>query len=580
MRKHWCTITLLLLIGSLAMAQSKNVGDYSALGVQTGKSGGSITMALQSNPVSFFYYSAIDQPMQTIYQLAFDGLIEYNLRTYAIEPALAESWTLTNGGTVYTFKLRRGVKWHDGTEFTADDVIFTFNQVIFNPEARAGNVVTPTYGGKPVVFTKVDKYTVRATLAVPAPGFLTQMRTFILPKHKLLRWSVEGGATRAEINNAWPTSTDPKDVVGTGAFKLSSYTPSQRVVLTKNTDYWKKDSAGNDLPYLDQITFLIVSDPQAQVAQLLAGNLGYINASGAQFPDLKQREVSGAPIRVLRSLQLFGGPNSTRYIFFNFDAKDKDLAELFRLSDFRRAIQFAVNRERVVDAAYNGLAQTPGHGMFTGSTWYFNTVNQLGRFDLQAAGALLERIGVRGSSAGRTWKGKPLEFTLTYASDQSDYPAIAAILQNDLRQIGIKVNFQTVPFSQLLSTGTSGNFEVILGQFGDQPDPELRRPIWQPANTLYYWHQTTVKDGKPVFENFLPWEREIYNLWEQAGTTSSQTQRKALYDRWQSIIAREVMMIPLVKPESVAAHSNRYGNVLYNPMLIPGFNPVPLLFQR
>lgn len=568
-----------LLLGSLAMAQPKTISGYESLGVGAGKAGGSVTMALQSNPVTFFYYAAIDQPAQTIYQLVFDGLIEYNLKTYAIEPALAESWTLTNNGTVYTFKLRKGVKWHDGTEFTADDVMFTFSQVIFNPEAKAGNVVTPTYGGKPVVFQKVDKYTVRATLAVPAPGFLQQMRTFILPKHKLLKYSVEGGAKPADINNAWPTSTDPKDIVGTGAFKLSAYTPNQKVTLVKNEDYWKRDSAGTTLPYLDKIDFLIVSDPQAQVAQFLAGNLGYVNASGAQFPDLKQREVGGAPIKVLRSLQLFGGPNSTRYIFFNFDAKNPDLAKLFSNSDFRRAISFAVNRDRIIDAAYNGLAGTPGHGTFTGSSWYYDTTKQLTKFDLKAAATALDKLGLKdgGDGVRRLPGGKNLEFTLTYASDQADYPAIAAILQNDLKQIGVKINFQTVPFSQLLSTGTSGNFEVILGQFGDQPDPELRKPIWQPSNTLYYWHQSTVKEGKPVFEKMLPWEKELYNIWEQAGTTPNQTQRKALYDRWQAIAARETMMIPLLKPEVVAAYSNKYTNVVYNPMLIPGFNPVPLL---
>lgn len=539
-----------------------------------------MTMVLQSNPVSFFYFSAIDQPLQTITQQTHDGLIEYNLQTYAIEPALAESWTITNNGTVYTFKLRRGVKWHDGRDFTADDVIFTFNQIVLNPEARAGEGPAFTYDGKPAQFTKIDNFTVRATLAKAAPGFLQQLRTFIMPKHKLLPFSQEGGQPRAAINNAWPTNMNLEDMVGTGPYRLTSYTPGQRVVLTKNPNYWKRDSAGNQLPYLDRIEYLIIQDPQAQLAQFLAGNVGYLNASGAQFPDLKQREVAGAQFRVLRSLQLFGGPNSTRYIFFNFDAKDADLAKLFSNSDFRRAIQSAVNRERIVDAAYNGLAQTPGHGIFTGSTWYYNTVNQLGRFNLQAAGQQLDRIGVRLVNGVRQWQGKPLEFTLTYASDTTDYPAIASILQNDLRQLGIRVNFQTVPFAQLLSTGLSGNFEVILGQFGDQPDPELRRPIWQPGGSLYYWHRSTARDGRPVFDNFLPWEREIHTLWEQAGVTSNVTQRKALYDRWQNIIARETMMIPLVKPESVAAFSNRYGNVLYNPMLIPGFNPVPLVFQR
>ncbi|MCV5753277.1 hypothetical protein OFN51_31220, partial [Escherichia coli] len=92
-----------------------------------------------------------------------------------------------------------------------------------------------------------------------------------------------------------------------------------------------------------------------------------------------------------------------------------------------------------------------------------------------------------------------------------------------------------------LSTGRGKDWEAIILGLGDQPDPELRTPIWKPGGALYYWHQSTqpaTPEGAPQFNNFLPWEKEIYDIWEKAASTTNVTQRKALYDRWQAIFAR------------------------------------------
>jgi len=157
-----------------------------------------------------------------------------------------------------------------------------------------------------VPFEATDKYTVKVTLQKPTPAFMLQMRNFIMPKHKLLKYSVEGGAKAADINTAWPTNVAPAEVVGTGAFKLSAYTAGQKVSLVRNPNSWKTDAKGTKLPYLDSLDFLIIRDPQAQVAQFLAGNVDQLNITGAQFPDLKQKEVAGAPFRVTRNTALPG----------------------------------------------------------------------------------------------------------------------------------------------------------------------------------------------------------------------------------------------------------------------------------
>ncbi|MEW6422588.1 MAG: ABC transporter substrate-binding protein, partial [Deinococcota bacterium] len=352
------TLVTLVMIGG-ALAAPKKVTGYDNLGVVDGKPGGSYTLVLGDSPQSLNYYGVIDNNLGLIAQQLFDGLVEFNYATYKIEPALAESWTVSPDGKVYTFKLRQGVKWSDGQPLTADDVVFTYKNIVMNPEARAGDAGNFKLDGKDVTISKVDPYTVRFTLPRAAPAFLLQQRYFILPKHKLLKFSQEGGAKPADINNAWPSDVKESEVVGTGPFKLSSYTPGQKVTLVRNPNVWKVDGKGTKLPYLGQLDFLIIRDPQAQVAQFLAGNVDQLNITGAQFPDLKSREVAGAPFKVMRSTALFGSPP---FVAYNFDAKDPALAKVFSDARFRRAMQQAINRPRIIDTVYNGLASLPGHG--------------------------------------------------------------------------------------------------------------------------------------------------------------------------------------------------------------------------
>jgi peptide/nickel transport system substrate-binding protein len=284
------SVSLLIATGaftSLGLAAPKTMPDYSKLGVGIGKAGGSYTLVLGDSPQSFMYYGAIDSNAQSVTGQMFDGLIEYNLASYKIEPALAESWTASSDGKVWTFKLRQGVKWQDGVDFTSDDVVFTFDQIIVNPEAKGGDNDAFNFNGVRAKFEALDKYTVKFTLPVPNGAFLQKMRTFILPKHKLEKFTESGGGKKADINNAWGTNSNLDDIVGTGPFKIKSYVPGQKVTLDKNKYYWKNDAKGNQLPYTDTLEYLIVKGPDAQAAQFLNGTLDSYNISGAQFPDFK-----------------------------------------------------------------------------------------------------------------------------------------------------------------------------------------------------------------------------------------------------------------------------------------------------
>ncbi len=580
MRSTLLLFSLTLGLAASATAAPKVAGtNLKALNITSGKEGGTYTLALGDSPQTFNYYGAIDNNAYVLLNNVYEGLVEYNLATYQLEPALAESWTLSKDGRVWTFKLRPGVRWSDGKPFTADDVVFTYNSIILNPEVRANQVPNMTFGGKTVKVEKVDGMTVRMTTAQPAGAFLQVMRTFIFPKHKFT--ALDPLKDPVKFNQFWGTATKPSEVVGTGPFALAGYVAGQKVTLSKNPYYWKVDAKGQKLPYLDKLQYLIIRDPQQQVAQFLAGNLQAVNINGAQFPDLKQREVSGAPFKVLRSKALFGSPP---HLAFNFDAKDADLKKVFRDLRFRQAMQLAINRKRIIDDVYNTIAVLPGHGVSPIDSFYVNTTAQLGTFDLKAAAAKLDAMGLKdtdGDGVRNIAPGKPLEFDLTYGTDSTVYPALTTILQNDLKSIGVKVNLKGALVANLLGTGQSGNYEAMLLAFGDQSDPQLRREIWQPGQALHYWHLSTRNaDGTPNFAAMLPWEKRTYDIFDQAATVTDQAKRRALYGEWQRLFATNLPVIMIAKPDNLAAVSDKVGNFVYNLGPIPTYNTNTFIYLK
>ena len=573
-------IAALLLLGS-ALAQPKTV-ELPELGIEPGTVGGTVTLPLGAAPPTFLYYAQIDNATQALTQQVFDSLVEFNLQTYALEPALAESWEVSEDGTVYTFHLREGVTWHDGEPFTAADVVFTYDQVITNPEARAGDAANFTFTvdgeAQEVTFEAVDDHTVVFTLPAPSSAFLLQQRFFIMPKHKLLDFTVEGGAEAAEINNAWPTDVALSEVVGTGPFMYDSYTAGQLVTLTRNPNYWKVDAAGTQLPYVEQVDYLIVPGTEAQVAQFMAGNLDQLNISGAQFPNFKDLEQQGSDFTVVVSDALFGSPP---HLAFNFD--DPQFAELFSDPAFRKAMEFAVNRQRVIDDVYNGLAVIPGTPTApVDGTFYEDTTGLMNDFDLEAAAAALDELGVTdtdGDGTRNVPNGGNLEFALTYASDSATFTDIATIVQNDFAQIGVKANLVAVQNSALLSTGLAGDYQAIIVALGNQPDPELRKPIWQPGGSLYYWHRSTQPaepGGQPNFDAMADWEQRVYEIFDNGTTEIDAAARAEGYKEWQRLNAEYAPVIMIAKPSNIAAVYDHVGNFVYSLGVIPGYNPVPL----
>jgi len=191
------------------------------------------------------------------------------------KPALAKSWRVSSSGTHYTVELRRGPRFSDGQPFGADDVVFSF-KVLLDEKVHSAQRDLLEVGGKPI---QVRKSGYQVDFEFPQP-YAAAERLFdsvrILPRHLLERAYEQG-----KISEAWGATTNPSEIAGLGPFRLKSYVPGQQIVLERNPFYWKVDSSGVRLPYLDEIAFLIVPAQDAEVIRFQAGDVDVLGNIGA-----------------------------------------------------------------------------------------------------------------------------------------------------------------------------------------------------------------------------------------------------------------------------------------------------------
>ena len=535
---------------------------------EIGQYGGKYTIALTSAPQSFNYYGAIDWNIFVIMGNVLDSLTDENPVTKEVEPSLAKSWQVSKDGTVVTLNLRKGVKWSDGYPFTADDVIFTFNHLTLNPHAEANEVNRYQIAGEMVSFEKKDDYTVEAILPAPYGPFIKILaQAPITPKHKLEKYLDPDNP--GAINQAWSTGTDLKDIVGTGPFMLKEYITDQKVVLERNPHSWLYDSAGNQLPYLEQLVYLIVKNNEVALAKLQAGEIDQLQIKGKDFTTLKKAELAGASFKVLTGSPVNPTPSPT-HLSFNFDVENEALREAFRNLKFRQAMDHLVDRDRIIEEVYNTLAIKSGMPVVpTNKAFYNPEIEKLRReFSLEKASQLLDQLGYLDTDNDgiRELKdGSDFEFNLMTAVNLQDRVDIASLLKDNLEAVGIKVNLDLIKSGLVFDKALAGEFEAMIMAFGNQADPQFRKAIWQPGRALYYWHLSTMsEDKKPILQNMYPWELEVFNKFEQGQVTMDPVKRKAYYDDWQRIYAEKLPVIFITKGMDLYVVQNNIGNYFLN----------------
>src|SRR5579862_3369722 len=219
-----------------------------------GRIGGQMVLSLRSEPKTLNPVLAQDAASRDVIRCLTADLIDINRATQKTEPALANSWTVSPDGKLYTLHIRRGLRFSDGQPLDSDDVVFSF-QLYLDEKIDSPQRDLLVVGGRPIAVRKIDAYTVEFALAQPYAAAERLFDGFaILPRH-LLEASYRSGT----FDKAWGIGMAPADFAGLGPFKLKQYVPGQRIVLERNPYYWKQDRNGQRLPYVDQVVFLFVA---------------------------------------------------------------------------------------------------------------------------------------------------------------------------------------------------------------------------------------------------------------------------------------------------------------------------------
>ncbi|KAF2957141.1 ABC transporter substrate-binding protein [Thermotoga sp. Ku-13t] len=566
-------LVILAVLACIVLATEYAVEDELLTPDFSPKIGGTLRLVLASTPESYLLYGTLDSSSYSVIMgPMFSTLVEMHPVTNEIRPALAKSWTVSPDGKEVTFKLREAY-WSDGTPITADDVVFTFQYFVMNQYARGNSIARFTIPdeqgvNRMIEWVKVDDKTVKAILPSPYGAFFTVLsHVYIYPKHKLEPLIDKNDL--GSVNKIWLSNTDPKEIVVNGPFKPVQLITDQKLVLERNPYFWKVDRFGNKLPYFDRVEYLIIRDAEMRTAKFMAGEIDFMAIASRDYPMLKEQELTGKTPYVVYATQPNQPTPSPIHISFNFDVDDPDLRGLFTRLEFREAMEYALNRQRIIDEVFAGLA-IPDAGLILPSNkaFYNPKVEQLLRpYDLKKANELLDKLGLtkRDKEGYRLFpNGKRVEFNLLVQNSPKEYQDVALIFVEDLKKLGIKVNLQILDSSLVGEMFGAGNFQAGIRAFGNQPDLQLRKAIWQPGTQLYYWHYSTMDKTKtppqPVFENMFDWEKRIWELFEKAQIEMDPSKRKAYYDEVQELYHIYLPVIFVCKGMNIWGFNKTLGN--------------------
>ena len=514
---------------------------------------GAVVGTIRSEPQTFNRLVARDNVSVLATRLTQAGLVRINRTEDVVEPWLAESWSSDDDGRTYTMTLRDGVTFSDGAPFSSADVVFSFEAVY---DARVGSTLADSLliAGRPIAVEALDSTTVVVRFPVPySPGLRLLDGLPMLPRHLL-----EPALGEGTFRETWGLSTPPADMVGLGPFVLESYQAGQRLVFVRNPQYWRRDEAGVQLPYLDRLTLQIVADQSAEMLRLETGEVDFIS-SGIRAEDV------GSVARAAEDgqVQLFhlGVGLDADFLAFNLQpaamADDPRRGWLQSL-DWRLAVSHAVDRDEFANTIFLGLAApifgpiTPGN-----RTWYLPDLPTY-EYDLQRASELLDGLGLSdrdGDLMREDPGGRAVQFTLLTLQGNTGRERAAQVLQSDLRQVGIRVDFVPLEFGALIERIVSMDFDATyFGFLVSDTDPAANLDFWLSSAAFHLWNPSQPTPA-------TDWERRIDELIGQLLAVSDMDERLRLFGEVQTLFAVNQPILYFAAPELTAATSTRLANV-------------------
>jgi peptide/nickel transport system substrate-binding protein len=532
-----------------------------------------LVLATSTDPKTFNY--ALIQESPNIAGFTYEGLASVNGVTAEIEPGLAESWEISEDKLNYVFTLREGLKWSDGKPLTADDVVFSFNDIYMNKDI-------PTYTqdglriGQSKAFPKVrklDNRRVEFTLPEPFSPFLRTVGAgvAIMPEHAL-RKAVETKRSdgRPEFLSTWGTGTDPKKIIVNGPYIIENYSTNQRVVFRRNPYYWRKDVQGNPQPSVERIIWRIVESPETFLAQFRSGGLDLLEIGPSSFQLLKREEKRGN-----FSIQNAGPDSGTVFMTFNLNKGSRNGKPLvdpiksrwFNNVAFRQAVAYGINRQRMINNTLRGLGETQNSPISVPSPYYLSPEEGLKTYDYnpEKAKQLLLGAGFKYDNKGQLLDADGNRVRFTMMASAGGRPVITAQIKEDLSKIGIHVDLQFLDFGVLGDKiSNTLDWECWYGAITGGIEPANGNNVWTVDGSFHVFNQKP-QQGQPKIEGWeaADWEKKIDELYLQGAREFDEAKRKAIYAETQRISQEKLPFIYLFNTLALVAVRNTVENVKY-----------------
>ena len=526
-----------------------------------------------SDPKTFNFVIATDETSGLVGSMILDGLIKQNPITAEFEPALAESWDISDDDLEITYTLRPNLKWSDGQPLTADDVVFTYNKLYLNPEIPTGMQDILKIGDRgafPEV-TKLNERQVKFTVPEPFAPFLGVTGASIYPAH-VLKESVESKDKDGNLKflSTWSVDTPPEQIPANGAYKIESYATAQRIIFTANPYYWKKNVVDEDLPYIKRVVWEIVESTDTFLTQFRSGSLSSVEVKPEYFSLLKQEEKKG-------NFTIYNGGEdySTSYLAFNLNTGKRNgkpvvgpiKSSWFNELKFRQAVAYAINRQRMVTNIYRGLGVPQNSFIAVQSPFYDETLQGY-EYNPEKAKQLLKEAGFKYNKRGQLFDkaGNRVKFKLNTNTGNKIREAMGNQVEEDLEAIGMDINFKTINFNVLIGRmrGSLAWEAIILGFTGGN-EPNSGANVWLPDGNSHVFNIAQPAEGKPLEGRIVrDWEKEIARLFIEAARELDEEKRKAIYAEAQQLVSEKVPFIYLVNPYSMSAVRNNIEGVEYS----------------
>lgn len=554
-----------LLFAACGQSATSNAGQDAKVEPRVnGTRGGRITCRLSAPPKSLNYLMAADEPtLIASFSLLMGRLVDFDHQTQKFVPGLAESWSTADGKTV-DLKLRAGLKFSDGQPLTTDDVIFTLtamtDEKVKSPAFHDAMIVD----GKPIETKKISDTEMQFLFPKPVASVENYLVNLgVLPRHAL-----EADLRSGKLGEAWKLDSPPATIITSGPFTVAAVTPGERIEYARNSHYYKKDPAGTQLPYLDALALEIVPEANNTFARLGQGSIDI--ADRVRSTDFTEFAKGQSDVRAFDA-----GPGlGVDHLIFNQNPKGPDGAALsnpqrrawFADKRFRQAVAMAIDREGIANVTLQGLA-TPAHGFVSpgNRVWLSSNLQKINH-DLKAAEQMLEQAGFKKGGAPEApvltdAQGNPVEFTLLVPAENEPRKLMAAVVQEDLAKLGIKLQVAPIENREVLDRlNKTYDYDAILfGLSQTDVEPSSNASFLLSSGSTHQWRP---KQKTPATE----WEARIDDLFDQQAAERDPQKRLALFSDIQSIMRDEMPVVPLVSRHVATALAKKVGN--YSPSAI------------